>query len=111
MPTRVRPPGVIPSYSNHGTALAGEAVACVSGLQWEDYIEQRILKPLGMQHTLVRQPPADKLPVEMSKGYKWQHGRFEAQGFEYVPLAPAFPAERGERPYHSRVMNRAPKIQ
>jgi CubicO group peptidase (beta-lactamase class C family) len=89
MPTRVRPPGVLPSYSNHGTALAGEAVACVSGLPWEDYIEQRILRPLGMQHTLVRQPPADKLPAGMSKGYKWQHGRFKPQEFEYIPLAPA----------------------
>ena len=89
MPMRVRAPGVIPSYSNHGTALAGAAVASVSGLPWEDYTEQRILQPLGMQHTLARQPPADKLPTEMSKGYKWQHGRFEAQDFEYVPLAPA----------------------
>jgi CubicO group peptidase (beta-lactamase class C family) len=89
MPTPVRPPGLIPSYSNHGTALAGQAVACVSGLPWEDYIEQRILQPLGMQHTLVRQPSADQLPAEMSKGYKWQHGRFEAQGFEYIPLASA----------------------
>jgi CubicO group peptidase (beta-lactamase class C family) len=89
LPTRVRPPGVIPSYSNHGTALAGEAIACVSGLPWEDYIEQRILRPLCMEHTQVRQPPADRLPAELSKGYKWQHGRFEAQGFEYIPLAPA----------------------
>jgi CubicO group peptidase (beta-lactamase class C family) len=29
MPTRVRPPGVIASYSNHGTAIAGYAVASV----------------------------------------------------------------------------------
>jgi CubicO group peptidase (beta-lactamase class C family) len=89
MPARVRPPGVLPSYSNHGTALAGNAVACVSGMPWEDYVEQRILQPLGMRHTLVRQPPADKLPAEMSKGYKWKGGRFEAQDFEYIPAAPA----------------------
>jgi CubicO group peptidase (beta-lactamase class C family) len=89
MPTRVRPPGVIPSYSNHGTALAGLAVADVSGLSWEDYVEQRILKPLGMKHTLVRQPVADQLPTEISKGYKWEDGRFKAQDFEYIPAAPA----------------------
>src|SRR5262249_40903460 len=56
---------------------------------WEDYVEQRILQPLGMQHTLVRQPLEEKLPQEMSKGYKWEGGRFKAQGFEYVPAAPA----------------------
>jgi CubicO group peptidase (beta-lactamase class C family) len=89
MPARVRPPGDIPSYSNHGTGLAGLVVADVSGMPWEDYVEQRILQPLEMKHTLVRQPPADKLPEELSKGYKWQHGRFEAQDFEYIPLAPA----------------------
>jgi CubicO group peptidase (beta-lactamase class C family) len=89
MPTRVRPPGVLSSYSNHGTAIAGYAVACVSGMPWEDYVEKRILKPLGMQHTLVRQPASDQLPVDVSKGYKWEHGQFEAQGFEYVPSAPA----------------------
>jgi CubicO group peptidase (beta-lactamase class C family) len=89
MPSRVRPPGVLPSYSNHGTAMAGLAVTGVSGLSWEDYVEQRILQPLGMEHTLVRQPPADKLPAELSRGYKWQHGRFEAQGFEYLPAEPA----------------------
>lgn len=89
MPTRVRPPGVIASYSNHGTALAGEAVANVSGMPWEEYIEKRILQPLGMHHTFVRQPPTEKLPAEMSRGYKWEGGRFRAQGFEYVPAAPA----------------------
>jgi CubicO group peptidase (beta-lactamase class C family) len=89
MPARVRPPGVIASYSNQGTALAGAAVACVAGMAWEDYVEQRILQPLGMHHTLVLQPPAEKLPAELSKGYKWEAGKFEAQGFEYGPLAPA----------------------
>ena len=50
--------------------MAGYAVACVSGMPWEDYVEQRILKPLGMEHTLVRQPAEDKLPADPSAGYK-----------------------------------------
>jgi CubicO group peptidase (beta-lactamase class C family) len=89
MPSRVRPPGELPSYSNQGTAMAGLAVAGVSGLSWEDYVEQRILQPLGMEHTLVRQPPTDKLPAELSRGYRWRGGRFEAQGFEYISGEPA----------------------
>jgi CubicO group peptidase (beta-lactamase class C family) len=89
LPTRVRPPGVLSSYSNHGTAMAGYAVACVSGMPWEDYVEQRILKPLGMEHTLVRQPEEAKLPADMSKGYKWDKGDFKSQDFEYCPAAPA----------------------
>lgn len=89
MPARVRPPGALSSYSNHGTAIAGYAVACVAGQPWEDYVEQRILKPLGMEHTLVRQPPEDQLPADLSKGYKWEQGHFKAKDFEYIPAAPA----------------------
>ena len=89
MPLRVRPPGVLSCYSNHGTAMAGYAVACVSGMSWEDYIEKRILKPLGMEHTMVRQPAEADIPADMSKGYKWKHDRFKVEGFEYVPTAPA----------------------
>jgi CubicO group peptidase (beta-lactamase class C family) len=89
IPARVRPPGVLSAYSNHGSALAGLAVASVSGKTWEEVIEQRLLDPLGMKHTLVRQPPNEKLPDTLSKGYKWEGGRFKEEPFEYVPLAPA----------------------
>jgi CubicO group peptidase (beta-lactamase class C family) len=89
LPLRVRPPGVIASYSNHGAALAGLVVADVSEMPWEDYVEQRILQPLGMRHTSVRQPPADQLPPDLSKGYRWVDGRFKAQAQSYAPMAPA----------------------
>jgi CubicO group peptidase (beta-lactamase class C family) len=89
MPLRVRPPGVIASYSNHGTGIAGLVVADVSGMSWEDFVEKRIVKPLGMEHSLIRQPAKAKLPDDLSKGYKWEGGRFKEQDFEYVPLAPA----------------------
>ncbi|HEV8066905.1 MAG TPA: serine hydrolase [Planctomycetaceae bacterium] len=87
IPARVRPPGVVSAYSNHGTALAGLVVSSVSGKTWEEVVEQRLLNPLAMKNTLVRQP--DKLPDTMSKAYKWEGGRFKEEGFEYVPLAPA----------------------
>jgi CubicO group peptidase (beta-lactamase class C family) len=89
MPARVRPPGVLVSYSNHGTALAGAVVESVSGKRWEDYVKEKILDPLEMRHTLTEQPPADQLPPDMSKGYKWDNGEFKEQDFEYVPTAPA----------------------
>src|SRR5262249_41754983 len=89
MPSRVRPPGVLASYSNHGTAIAGDVVVCVSGPPGEDYVARRLLEPLGMRHTLAGQPAADQLPADLSKGYKWKGGQFEAQGFEYIPMAPA----------------------
>jgi CubicO group peptidase (beta-lactamase class C family) len=89
LPARVRPPGVLASYSNDGTALAALAVADVAGKPFEDIVEQRIFGPLGMKHTLIRQPPTDKLPATISKGYRWKDGQFKDEGFEYISLAPA----------------------
>lgn len=89
IPMRVREPGTLASYSNHGTALAGYTVECVSGQPWEEYLEQKIVKPLGMTHTLIRQPANEQLPADLSKGYKWEGGRFKEKDFEYCPAAPA----------------------
>ena len=89
LPTRVRPPGLLASYSNDGTALAALATLRRCGKPFEDILEQRIFAPLGMKHTLIRQPATDKLPATISKGYRWKDGQFKDEGFEYLSLAPA----------------------
>jgi len=35
-------------YDNLLYIVAGEVVVCVSGMSWEDFVETRIMKPLGM---------------------------------------------------------------
>lgn len=84
MPARVRPPGEVTSYSNHGTALAMQVVEDVSGEPWVTYIERHILGPLGMRHTTFRQPLPPGLADDASLGY--EPGGREAQPFELVPL-------------------------
>lgn len=90
LPARVRPPttdfnsGENASYSNWGTALAGHVVAEVSGLPFDDYIEQNILAPLGMTRSTFREPLPKALAGDMSIGYKHENGVFEPQEFEYV---------------------------
>jgi CubicO group peptidase (beta-lactamase class C family) len=39
------------AYDNNLYIVAGEVVARVSGMSWENFIEQRILGPLGMTHS------------------------------------------------------------
>ncbi len=46
-------------YSNLAVSLAGSVVAAVSGMSYEDYVEQNILQPLGMLDTFVRTVPQD----------------------------------------------------
>jgi CubicO group peptidase (beta-lactamase class C family) len=39
------------AYDNNLYIVAGEVVARASGMSWEDFIEKRILGPLGMRHS------------------------------------------------------------
>ena len=92
-PARVRPPGVWPAYSNFGTAVAGLIVANVSGLPWEDYVDQHLLLPLGMLNSTFREPwgpqraeapMSDPLLEKSSRGHVRRDGRFEPGTFEFV---------------------------
>lgn len=87
VPTRIFAPGTTPAYSNYATALAGYIVQLVSGMPFDDYIEQHIFEPLGMQHSSFRQPLPEHLRPLMSKGYGQAGG--EPQAFEIVGAAPA----------------------
>ncbi len=89
IPKRIFPPLQEAAYSNHGTGLAQYLVELVSGKAFEEYVEENILEPLGMRSTTFRQPIPDKLKTHMSNGYAFRNGRFEAQGFEVVPMAGA----------------------
>ncbi len=39
------------AYDNNLYIVAGEVIARVSGMSWDEFIEKRILAPLGMTHT------------------------------------------------------------
>jgi CubicO group peptidase (beta-lactamase class C family) len=87
IPRRIYPPGTVPAYSNYGTALAGYIVERVSGQKFNQYVEQNIFKPLGMNDSSFAQPLPENLAPQMSNGYKQASG--EAQPFEVVGPYPA----------------------
>src|SRR6266566_3681725 len=87
MPQRIFPPGTTPAYSNYATAMAGYIVQRVSGQPFDDYIEDHILKPLGMTHSTFRQPLPDSLKPLVSRGY--DVASEPVKPFEYVEAAPA----------------------
>lgn len=99
-PRRVRAPGKVSSYSNYGTALAGQAVSYVARKPFERLIEDEIFTPLGLAHTTFREPHPERAglpgPVpaaiagDFSDGYRWTGAGFERRGFEYIgQIAPA----------------------
>lgn len=89
IPARIRPPGLISAYSNYGVELAGYVVERVSGIPYEEYVERNLFEPLGMEHTAVRQPLPDDLAADMSLGYKYVDGSFQAQTYQWLRSMPA----------------------
>jgi CubicO group peptidase (beta-lactamase class C family) len=87
LPREIFPPGTTPAYSNYGAALAGYIVQRISGMPFDDYVEQNILQPLRMNHTTFRQPLPSNLGPLMSNGYDRASGK--PKGFEYVQAWPA----------------------
>jgi CubicO group peptidase (beta-lactamase class C family) len=87
VPTRVFAPGEVPAYSNYGAALAGYIVQRISGQPFEQYIEQHIYQPLGMQHASFRQPLPDNLKSDMAKSYA--SATVPPRPFEMVVSVPA----------------------
>ena len=99
-PRRVRPVGVLSSYSNYGTALAGKAAAWTSGKTFERLAEESLFEPMGMERTSFREPrparqdlPAPMAPAlaaDLSRGFSWTGVGLRAEPFEYIgQVAPA----------------------
>jgi CubicO group peptidase (beta-lactamase class C family) len=90
VPARIYPPGDIAAYSNYGSALAGYIVEIISGVSFEEYVEQNIFLPLGMNHSTFRQPLPEQIQEHMSVGYVYGQGDFTEREFELIGgMAPA----------------------
>jgi len=83
-PKRVNPPGAQTAYSNYATAIAGLIVANISGLSFQDYIQQHIFDPLGMKHSSFYEPLPDHLAATMANSYKIEAGQFVSKPFEII---------------------------
>ena len=82
-------PGMAYEYSNYGFALLGRIVANVARTPYDRYIDESILRPLGMRATTLH---PEKVPESRRAiGYRWEdnqwkvepslpHGSFGAMG-------------------------------
>jgi hypothetical protein len=87
MPKRIYPPGVVSAYSNYGATLTGYLVQRVSGKPFEEYVDENIFRPLGMNRTTFAQPVPADLASMVSQGYGLASSA--AGRFEYMTLFPA----------------------
>lgn len=84
LPARVFPAGEIMAYSNYATGLAGYIVELVSGMEFEDYVEENIFQPLEMTSSSFRQPLPENLAENLAGAYKYAGGEYHQGDFEYI---------------------------
>ena len=60
-------PGHDRSYANTNYIVAGMLIEAVTGNSWASEVEQRIIEPLNLQHTLI--PDDAQMPSPHAKGY------------------------------------------
>lgn len=63
-------PGLAYEYSNYGFAILGRVVTRASGIDYRDYIQQRILTPLGMRSTTLE--PRVVPTAQLALGYRYE---------------------------------------
>lgn len=86
-PEQIYEPGTTPAYSNYGYGLAGYIVQRVSGVPFEQYVQDNILKPIGMTSSSFAQPLPEDLAERVSKAYP--DNSQPALPFETINPAPA----------------------
>ncbi|MFW5778210.1 MAG: serine hydrolase domain-containing protein, partial [Bacteroidota bacterium] len=89
MPEQIFQPGTVPAYSNYGTVLAAFVVQQITGMDFNDYVDENILEPLQMNQTTFRQPASFSINEQKSKGYIFEQGKFVNPFDEYVNAYPA----------------------
>jgi len=70
-------PGLQYEYSNLGFAILGNIITEVSGLPYQQYITENILKPLGMVDT--QWEYSDISPDQMALGYHWVNEQWQEE--------------------------------
>jgi len=91
-PKRVYPPGHRTSYSNWGSALAAQIVEDVSGTPYKTFLQDRILDPLELNHTILDLPDemSPEIRENLAGGYKNSQGALNHQSF--MQIGPYWPA-------------------
>ncbi|MBV9124476.1 MAG: beta-lactamase family protein [Planctomycetes bacterium] len=74
-------PGTRYEYSNAGINTVGRIIEVVSGMPYEEFLQKRLLKPLGMKDTTFR--PTEAQVQRLARSYKAKPGH---SGLEEIPI-------------------------
>jgi len=89
IPERVLEPGTVHSYSDYSFALVGQLIEDVSGKPFAQYVDEKILQPLGMARSTFEQPLPPGLAEDLAVGYFVTDGAYEPSSFAFDQEPPA----------------------
>ncbi len=72
-------PGVTFEYSNLGFGMLGKIVSAVSGISYQQYINENILTPLGMKDSGWEYSEIPK--EQLATGYRWEDEQWKEEPF------------------------------
>ncbi|MGC5328168.1 serine hydrolase domain-containing protein [Brevibacillus sp. SYSU BS000544] len=87
LPKLVRRPGEVIQYSNHGYALIGYIVERVSGMPFDQYVQEKIFQPLQMSNSSYFLSP-EILP-RTTKGFAYENEGFTPKQLGSILVHPA----------------------
>ena len=83
------PPNDVYFYSEVGLTLAGYLVEAISGVLFAQYVDEHILKPLGMEHSSFQPPLPPQLMNNLAVGYRYEKGTYRQRPLAYINSTPA----------------------
>jgi CubicO group peptidase (beta-lactamase class C family) len=86
----INPPETTYHYSNLGMSLLGEIVTRVSGQPWADYVQEKILQPLGMSSSSTA--PGGELLQRLTTSYMLRAADGTRRIFDYYETGAIAPA-------------------
>ena len=75
-----QPPGIAFEYSNLGYGVLGRVITNITGRQYQGFIVDKLLRPLGMHATTFDFYAAPE--AERAVGYRWAHERWSPEAAE-----------------------------
>ena len=88
-------PGTKYQYSNAGINSAGRIIEVVSGMPYEQFLEERLLRPLGMKDTSFW--PTDEQVARLAKSYRPDKAKTNLEAFPISQLQ--YPLQKHEGRY------------
>ena len=88
-PNQILPAGKFMTYGDYAANLAGYLTQEISGVPFEQYMDENILAPLGMTHSTFNQQLSASMRESLVTGYSFENNTNQPEPIFYINYAPS----------------------